>query len=242
MVFRLGKVSYGRSPSGVKTPEHGSGESARLKPCPDRHELSTRVEDIAGPARNELLRFSRHAHRRAEQRARRRVRMLNASRMRSPAQRTGITLRPAAIFEQRYSVRNGEDLRVGTDQSESIGAGFVAAALRPPAFWGPAEARANVHTQRFAFRAPEEDDESVKMSNITNGRASTVTPGLRAVYPRLKRQVLFSTNERFSPAANSATNRKQSTSLFLFNTNEAPPITTHHSLITNHGDSKWPKN
>jgi hypothetical protein len=82
----------------------------------------------------------------------------------------------------------------------------------------------------------------VKMSNITNGRASAVTPALRAVYPRLKRQFLFNTNERFSPAANFATYRKHSTSIFLFRTNEAPPITTHYSPITNYGDSTWPKN
>ncbi len=31
-----------------------------------------------------------------------------------------------------------------------------------------------VHTQPFAFRAPEEDDESVKMSNTTHGRSSAV--------------------------------------------------------------------
>ena len=30
------------------------------------------------------------------------------------------------------------------------------------------------HTQRFAFRAPHEDDESVKMSNNTNGRPSAL--------------------------------------------------------------------
>ena len=192
------------------------------------------MEDIAGPARNELLRFSRHAHRRAEQRARRRV--LHASRMRSPAQRTGITLGPqrfsnnATAFETvKTTCWNGP-----SGAAQVCSGGLKAASLGAEP--------ANVHTQRFAFRAPEEDDESVKMSNITNGRASTVTPALRAVYPRLKRQVLFSTNERFSPAANSATNRKQSTSLFLFNTNEAPPITTHQSLITNHGDCKWPKN
>jgi hypothetical protein len=45
----------------------------------------------------------------------------------------------------------------------------------------------DVHTQPFAFRAPEEDDESVKMSNITNHRASAVTPALPAARARLKR-------------------------------------------------------
>jgi hypothetical protein len=36
------------------------------------------------------------------------------------------------------------------------------------------------HTQRFAFRAPEEDDESVKMSNTTRGRSSALPPALLA--------------------------------------------------------------
>jgi hypothetical protein len=43
------------------------------------------------------------------------------------------------------------------------------------------------HTQPFAFRVPEEDDESVKMSNTTGHRASAVTPALQAARPRLKR-------------------------------------------------------
>src|ERR1700678_4745543 len=144
------------------------------------------MEDTAGAARNELLRFSRDANGRAEQRARRRIRMCHASRMRCAAQRTGITLRPAAIFEQRNGLRNGEDLRAGADQSKSIGAGFVAAAFTSPAFWGSAEAPANVPTQRFAFRASEESDESVKMSNTTSRRASAVTPALVAAHAPAK--------------------------------------------------------
>ena len=44
-----------------------------------------------------------------------------------------------------------------------------------------------VHPRPFAFRASEEDDESVKMSNITSRRASAVTPALLATPPRLTR-------------------------------------------------------
>jgi hypothetical protein len=43
-----------------------------------------------------------------------------------------------------------------------------------------------IHTQRFAFHADEEDDESVKMSNRTSCRASGVTPALLAARRRLE--------------------------------------------------------
>jgi hypothetical protein len=93
-----------------------------------------------------------------------------------------------------------------------------------------------VHTQPFTFRAPQEDDESVKMSNIASRRASAVTPALLATRPRLKHaqkhQFLFDTNERFSSTTNFATNRNQSTSLFLFDTNDQSPIPNHQSLLT----------
>jgi len=49
-----------------------------------------------------------------------------------------------------------------------------------------------------------------------------------------KHQFLFDTNERFSLSANFATPTKQSTSFFLFSTNERPPITTHRQF-------RWPK-
>ena len=39
------------------------------------------------------------------------------------------------------------------------------------------------HTQPFAFRAPEEDDESVKISNTTRGRSSAPSPALPASRP-----------------------------------------------------------
>src|ERR1700721_1300206 len=109
-----------------------------------------------------------------------------------------------------------------------------------------------VHTQRFAFRALEEDDESVKMSNATRGRSSA--------HCAQNRQFRFNTNE---PLPNFATRTKQTTSLFpfaadkrvsrtsnlaihakqitssqittlfLFDTNERSRLTTHQSLITN---------
>jgi hypothetical protein len=216
------------------------------------------MEDTAGAARNELLRFSRDANGRAEQRARRRIRMCHASRMRCAAQRTGITLRPAAIFEQRHGLRNGEDLRAGADQSKSIGAGFVAAAFRSPAFWGSAEAPANVHTQRFAFRASEESDESVKMSNTTSRRASAVTPALVAAHPRLNRVQntnfdSITINPLPAPTILRLAENKALKFFYSVQMKSHQPritnhksrvtrITTHQSLITNHGDCTWPKN
>jgi hypothetical protein len=44
-----------------------------------------------------------------------------------------------------------------------------------------------VRTSRFAFRAPEEDDQSVKMSNTISRRTSALSPALRAPRPQLKR-------------------------------------------------------
>jgi hypothetical protein len=97
-----------------------------------------------------------------------------------------------------------------------------------------------VHTQPFAFHAPQEDDESVKMSNTIGGRPSGLSPTLTATRPRTarlqNRQFLFRTNEPFSRSANFATHTQQSTSFFLFNTNERPLITTHQSLFTNLGE------
>jgi hypothetical protein len=97
------------------------------------------------------------------------------------------------------------------------------------------------HTQPFAFRAPQEDDESVKMSNDTSGRPSALSPALtatrlRAACPQ-NRQFLFDTNERLSRNPDFATRTKQSTSFFLFDTNEKSPITTDQSLITHTGSN-----
>jgi hypothetical protein len=105
---------------------------------------------------------------------------------------------------------------------------------------------ANVHTQRFAFRAPQEDDESVKMSNITNGRASTVVPALWAVHPRLKRAqntnfYSMQLNDFFQPQISQPTENKALPFFYSIQmkSHQAPTtITTHQE----HGDSKWPKN
>src|SRR5271156_1151684 len=98
--------------------------------------------------------------------------------------------------------------------------------------------RIHVHTRPFAFRAPLGDDESVKMSNTTSRRPSALFPALKAAHSGpvrlLKLQFLFSTNGPFPVSSNFATHTKQSTSFFLFSTNERPPITTHQSLITIH--------
>jgi hypothetical protein len=94
-----------------------------------------------------------------------------------------------------------------------------------------------VHTQRFAFHAGEEDDESVKLSNIVRGRSGALSPALQAIRPGANclqnRRFIFDTNERFSFTTNSLTHTKQSTSFFLFDTNERSRITDHQSLIIN---------
>ena len=149
----------------------------------------------------------------------------------------------------------------------------------------PFTSRSHVHTQRFAFRAPEVHDESVKMSSTTVGRSSALPPALQAARPcaaddatsivilpalsdfcegrpapllhagpaaggpspaspwaaRLQNhQFLFDTNERFSPNTNFATQTKQSTSFFLFDTNDRSLITNHQSLITTLRQAKTP--
>ena len=47
----------------------------------------------------------------------------------------------------------------------------------------PCIGQSDVHTQPFAFRPFEEDDESVKISNTTSGRSSALSPGLPASRP-----------------------------------------------------------
>src|ERR1700733_9404460 len=80
--------------------------------------------------------------------------------------------------------------------------------------------RSNVHTQPFAFRAPHEDDESVKISNTTAGRSSTLSPApppLRAGSFHLQNsQFLFDTNERFPLRPDLATQTTQSKALRSF--------------------------
>src|ERR1700678_1054272 len=102
----------------------------------------------------------------------------------------------------------------------------------------PSTGRIPVHTQRFAFHAPQEHDESVKMSNPTRGRTSALPLSLTAVVPRAAcpqtRQFLFNTNEPLFRSPSFATRTKQNTSFFLFNTNERLRITAHQSLITSH--------
>jgi hypothetical protein len=101
----------------------------------------------------------------------------------------------------------------------------------------PSTGRLTVHTQPFAFRAPEEDDESVKVSNTTRGRSSALSLALTTTRScagrHQNRQFLFDTNKSFSFTTNFSTYRKQSTSFFQFNTNERSRITDRRSLITN---------
>jgi hypothetical protein len=127
----------------------------------------------------------------------------------------------------------------------------VAAAVAVPALTAVPFAAHDIHTQRFAFCAPFEHDESVKMSNPTHGRSSAIPPvlpadaatsivSLRSVplfqagrrtspTARLRNhQFLFDTNEPLSTTSNFTTHTKQSTSFFLFGTNERSPISTHY--------------
>ena len=77
-----------------------------------------------------------------------------------------------------------------------------------------------VHTQPFAFRAPHEDDESVKISNTTGGRSSTLSPAPPPLRPGSSHpqnsQFLFDTNERFSLCPHLATQTTQSKALRSF--------------------------
>src|ERR1700677_1546532 len=102
----------------------------------------------------------------------------------------------------------------------------------------PSTGRIPVHTQRFGFHAPQEHDESVKMSNPTRGRSSALPLALTAVVPRAacpqKRQFLFNTTELLFRSPNFATRANQNTSFFLLSTNERLRITAHQSLITSH--------
>jgi hypothetical protein len=87
-------------------------------------------------------------------------------------------------------------------------------------------------------------DEFVKISSTALDRSSAFPPALQAVRRRAaclqNRQFLFSTNEAFSRSPNFVTATKQSTSFFLFNTNERSPITTQQSLIASTGPQNQP--
>jgi hypothetical protein len=62
-----------------------------------------------------------------------------------------------------------------------------------------------------------------------------ISPAVFGTRRPRQHRFLFDTNEPFSRILNFATNTKQSTSLFLFDTNEQSRITTHHLPITDHG-------
>src|ERR1700722_9129489 len=97
----------------------------------------------------------------------------------------------------------------------------------------------SAHTQRFAFRAHEEDDESVKMSNTTSRHTSALSPVLTATRPRLKRAQNNFYSIQISPFL--------PTPIFQRSENKALPffysiqmkshqslVTDHQSLLTNH--------
>jgi hypothetical protein len=77
----------------------------------------------------------------------------------------------------------------------------------------------------------------VKLSNTTHGRSSALSLALTAIRSRAgrlqNRQFLFDTNKPFSFTTNFSTYRKQSTSFFLFNTNERLQIADRRPPITN---------
>lgn len=76
----------------------------------------------------------------------------------------------------------------------------------------------------------------MKMSSTTCRRASTLLPNLQASRPSTARlenqQFLFDTNETSPPIINFVIHTKQSTSFFLFNTNERLQITSHPPVFT----------
>src|SRR5579862_1718250 len=78
------------------------------------------MENSAGPARSLLLRFPRHADRRAQHRTRRRDRLRERARLQRAAARTRIALRLAALYKQRLGIRNGEDLRARKNGGENV--------------------------------------------------------------------------------------------------------------------------
>ena len=103
--------------------------------------------------------------------------------------------------------------------------------------------RSHVHTQRFAFRAPQVHDESVRMSNATRRRSSApsasddarcvvILPAL-SVFCEGRSAPLFHAGPAaagISPASR-RTLRPQNHQ-FLFDTKERSLITTRQSLIT----------
>ena len=90
-----------------------------------------------------------------------------------------------------------------------------------------------VHTQPFAFRAPEEDDESVKMSNTTSCRANGVPPALLAALCRLE---AAQANNFYSVQMNGFPQPRilqlsENKALRVF---YSVQMESHQSLITNH--------
>jgi hypothetical protein len=75
------------------------------------------------------------------------------------------------------------------------------------------------------------------MSNTTRDRSSAVSLALPVTRPGIGglqyRQFLFDTNKPFSFITNFSTHTKQSTSFFLFDTNERLRIADHRSVSTN---------
>jgi hypothetical protein len=93
--------------------------------------------------------------------------------------------------------------------------------------------RFRVHTQSSAFHADEEDDESVRMSKITNHRARAVTPAIPAARSRLKRAPktnFYSVQmNSFSPTPNFQLPENKALPFFY-----AIQMKSHHSLLTDH--------
>jgi hypothetical protein len=90
--------------------------------------------------------------------------------------------------------------------------------------------QSDVHTQPFAFRQPEEDDESVKISNTTSGRSSALSAALPASRPLQNRQFLFNTNKPFSHTTNFCNLHKTQHFIFFYSIQ----MSGHQSLLTNH--------
>jgi hypothetical protein len=89
-----------------------------------------------------------------------------------------------------------------------------------------------VHAQRFAFRAPQEDDESVKMSNTTSRRASAIIPAHLAAHLWLKRA---QNSNFYSIQTSGFLHRRilQSTENKALHFFYSTQMKSHHSLLTN---------
>jgi hypothetical protein len=127
---------------------------------------------------------------------------------------------PIAFFRKRY--------RKAVSHTAMLTEGYGARNRRTTA--GP---QRDVHPQRFAFRARQQGDESVKISNTTSRQASAVIPALLTARPRLKRAPIANFYSiqinPFLPARNFQFTENKALPFFY-----SIPMKSRLSLITSH--------